>query len=757
MQSARPKARLLAGTAILTLLTLAAGAAHAESTKTSNTSDGDAVELSPIVVETGSGGGAGSGSNSPAVAAKAGTALVTSTSQQELTKQMIDSWQSFGQRAEPGVNFSSSSNSINVRGLAQNNVVTTIDGIRIPWLGSGDVREATGGLSTFDFNALSSIDVVRGADSSILGSGAMGGLVALTTLSADDIIASGRNWGFLTKNVYASSNDSFTTSNAIAGRFGDTSILVQGSYATGHETETNGDVGGYGTTRTEANPSDFDQNSLLAKLTMKADGGHEFILTGETFTYDSSTDAMTQQSLTGNYRPGYYTTGEDSERQRLSLTYNYTAPSDGSVFDKAQAILYWQNIEQANSVDAWRFVSIKGPYVRNNTNEIQEYGLNGFGEKTHELFGYSNHFTIGGEVYLTATSQFAGGYDMCPANSRVAPCSMLHTDQADSPDADGTTVGVYARDEIALGKGLFLTPGLRYDWFEQVPQETDGFGSNNPAYIGLPPTASGSKFSPSLLGTYRATEDLSFYAQWAQAFTAPTPGQLYLTYGGPGAYLSLGNPDLDPQEGTGYEIGTKYSGDNWTGGISLFTNFYQNFIDEQQLTAKQAAERGYDLANYPYGITEYVNLQSVNIYGVEARGSWSFAKNWRTWGSLAWMVGQDLANHTYLDSVPPLKAVVGVGYADVEWGSNVLVTAAAQNAQTSANFQAPAYAVVDWTLWWTPARLPGFRIQGGVFNLFDETYWNNLDIPTSITASSPNLDYYSQPGRNYQVNLTYQF
>ncbi len=35
--------------------------------------------------------------------------------------------------------------------------------------------------------------------------------------------------------------------------------------------------------------------------------------------------------------------------------------------------------------------------------------------------------------------------------------------------------------------------------------------------------AIGAYVSPSLLGTWKATDKLSFYAQWAQAFTAPTP------------------------------------------------------------------------------------------------------------------------------------------------------------------------------------------------------------------------------------------
>lgn len=752
MRMARLNARLLAGSAFLTFLTASAGIASAQQAASE-----ESVTLDAVVVQGGSGTGSGTGDASPAVTSKEGTALVTTTTQQELTDRMIESWQGFGQRAEPSVNFSSQNNSINVRGLGENNVLTTIDGIRLPWLGSADPRGVTGGLSTFDFNALTAIDIVRGADSSVVGSGAMGGLVALTTLSADDVITEGKKWGFITKNIYTSANNAFTTSNAVAGKINDTSVLVQGSYVTGHQTETNGDTGGYGTSRTEANPEDFENYSILGKLTHSIDNVHTFTLTGETFQANSSTDAMASQTLTGNYRPGNYTTGEDGSRQRVSLTYDYDAAAAGGFADRAQAILYWQNLEQTDSTNAWRSTSVIGPYIRENTNQIQEYGLTGFAEKALALGGYENRITWGGEFYMTDTSQYSAGLDNCPPNATTSPCSMLHTNQADMPDAEGTTFGIYVRDEVAVGNNVFLTPGLRYDWYQQVPQATAGYGNGNEAYIGLPETSSGSKFSPSLLGTWKATEKLSFYAQWAQAFTAPTPSQLYLTYGGPGAYLSIGNPDLEAQEGTGYEIGTKFGDDQLGGSLAAFTNFYKNFIDSESLTAAQAAARGYDLNEYPFGITEYVNLESVNIYGIEARGSWKFAPNWRTWGSLAWMVGQDLANNTYLDSVPPLKGVIGVGYADVEWGTDLLLTAAAVHAQTSTTFQAPAYAVVDWTAWWTPAKLPGLRVQAGVFNLFDETYFNYLDVPTSVTASSSNLDFYSEPGRNYQMNLTYQF
>ena len=53
-------------------------------------------------------------------------------------------------------------------------MLTTLDGIRVPWL--TDPRDsARGGVNSFNFDSISAIDVTKGTDSSRYGSGALGG------------------------------------------------------------------------------------------------------------------------------------------------------------------------------------------------------------------------------------------------------------------------------------------------------------------------------------------------------------------------------------------------------------------------------------------------------------------------------------------------------------------------------------------------------------------------------------------------------
>ena len=104
--------------------------------------------------------------------------------------------------------------------------LTTIDGIRMPWLNDA-VREVNGGLDSIDFQSLSSIDVVRGANSSQLGSGALGGALQLRTLSPDDLLGNDDNFAGLVKSDYDSADRSWGLNAALAGRINDTAWLLQ--------------------------------------------------------------------------------------------------------------------------------------------------------------------------------------------------------------------------------------------------------------------------------------------------------------------------------------------------------------------------------------------------------------------------------------------------------------------------------------------------------------------------------------------------
>ncbi|WNF47874.1 TonB-dependent hemoglobin/transferrin/lactoferrin family receptor [Pseudomonas sp. SG20056] len=711
----------------------------------------------------------------------------TSTDAETLDKRFIRSFDDLSRRSEPGVNYSRTSESINIRGLDRDRVLTTIDGIRVPWMtdgarSQGPTGGAQGGLDSIDFNGLSSVDIVRGANSSVVGSGALGGAVALYTLNPEDLLQGGKDFGSLVKTDYDSADHSWGLNGAIAGRFQDTSWLLQAGQRQGNELESGGDANTYDTSRTEANPADTEQQSLLVKLQQRFDGGHKVGFTGELFERENDIDSRTNQG--SNYLIGENGTSEHNKRQRLSVDYAFRAENHNSLIDSANAIAYWQKLRRRDDQNGIRTVTDaraafpdamfgpggnpykfpSGAFGRDNQIEKELLGVSGDVGKTFEIAGLPNSLTLGGEVYQITTEQVSEGYDNCPAvlNELMGPsaCGFLHTNQADMPKAEGTQWALYATNEIAFADGrVKLTPGLRYDHYKQDPKATSDFNNNvNPANPETMQSSSDHKLSGSLLATWQVTEQAMVYAQWAQGFKAPDATQLYMNYGAEGSYLRLGNTGLKPEESNGYEVGLELGNHKLGGSLSLFDNHYKNFIDDDvAMNAADLAAVGLSTADYPLGVTRTENRAKVQIYGAEATAHWEFVPHWKVWGSLAWAEGEDRETNQYLSSVAPLTSIVGLSYEQDRYGADLMLTAAAarDKVENDSDFAAPGYGVVDLTGYWKPAALDGVKLQAGLFNLLDKKYWNALNVPTSALVQPD--DYYSEAGRSLRVSASWQY
>ena len=69
----------------------------------------------------------------------------------------------------------------------------------------------------------------------------------------------------------------------------------------------------------------------------------------------------------------------------------------------------------------------------------------------------------------------------------------------------------------------------------------------------------------------------------------------------------------------------------------------------------------------------------------------------------------------------------------------------------SACFGAETSNILDVTAYWNVRDDVALRV--GLFNITDETYWNWSDV-RGLSETSPVLDAYSQPGRNFAISLT---
>jgi hemoglobin/transferrin/lactoferrin receptor protein len=687
---------------------------------------------------------------------------------QELDRQQVQSLSDLSNRVEAGITFNRTTNSLNIRGLDGARVLTTIDGIRQPFL--IDTRINRGAQNAFDFDSLSTLDLLRGGGGgATLGSGALGGALAVRTLDPEDLIRNGRNYGTLAKTGYDSTDRAWFGSAAAAARVGNTSVLLQGGFRDGHEIDTKGNLKTIGAGRTAPNPADFNQYNFLAKLYQQV-GDHRFGIQGEIFKRSDRVQTRTSTvSLTGNFRPGSYQTGEDVERNRVSLSYDYVVP--GSFFDEAHALAYWQRLKRDDLVRGYRFTSIVGPYLRDNQNEENAYGFNGHVIKNFQTGGLTHRMMLGTELRTSTLEQYSSGLDNCPARPATgsytgafATCNNLFTNQSDQPKVDGKLVGIYAQDEIGmLDNRLRLTPGVRFDWYEQSPQDTPAYTFSGSRPVGLPPSSSDTGWSPrvrleyDLLKNAPVVKDVTLFAQWAKTFRAPTADELYGRFGGPSTYLRSGNPNLRPEIGNGVDVGLRFGDKQLGGSITYFHSNYRNFIDTYQ---SQAPGVG---GLYPQGgITTFRNIPQAEIQGVEVNGQYAFAANWLVRGSFAYTRGRNQTDNVFLNSIPPMQGILAVAYGTESWGAEVSTKLTGKRddvaATTGSNqgFRAPGYAIFNASAWWRPMpQIADLELQVGVYNIFDRKYFDAVNVPTGVLAQARN--YYSEPGRTVKATLKYQF
>lgn len=672
------------------------------------------------------------------------TILTDRKTANDIAEKQIDDVHDVG-RLDPSIGYNADSDSFTIRGLDRNRVLTTIDGIRLPWLYDGS-RNAKMGASLFDFSSLSTLDIIHGADSSLYGSGAFGGVVALRTLDPEDLLTVDKNWGSLTKGSYDSADRSWHVNEAFAVRAKQTYALFQGGYTRGKERENNAIGGGYGVKRMEPNPATFDQDNLLFKLYQHIDGSQRIGFTAERFNLSKDIDTL--NASTSTYRPGTNVEDDEKRRERLSMSYDYNG---GGFVDEAHAIAYWQRQRTDEKTEAIRLSIPKGYYMRDNLIRNTDYGINAAALKKIEAGSLTHTLRVAMDASSSKFQQFAGGQDNCPPPPFKGPfitCKFMHTNQSDSPDTNSTIFGLSVEDEIGfLQNRLRLTPGLRYDWYDHRPQDTYTY-EHAAGFTGYPANNSDSHLSPKLRMEWDAIDKLTLYAQWAQAFRAPSVTELYLNYTNPGFYYIKGNPDLEPETSNGYDIGAHIGDENLGGSVSLFSNYYKNFIDQIDLGASRefVIQRGL-----------HINRARVRISGVEAKAYWVLSNGWHTNAALAYAEGKDTDNDEHLNSIPALKGVIGVGYARELWGSDVSLTAAAKRNKVEENSdfaKTPGYTLIDLTGWWEPLGKKGPKLQAGIFNLFDKRYWNAVDLPSSPTTPK---DYYSQPGRTFKISLTQKF
>ena len=269
-------------------------------------------------------------------------------------------------------------------------------------------------------------------------------------------------------------------------------------------------------------------------------------------------------------------------------------------------------------------------------------------------------------------------------------------------DAAARTVAVFAEDRLALfSDRLVATAGVRWD-------DHSAFGG---------------AVSPRVTLAWRALPSLKLRAAAGSAFRAPSLGELYYPYSG--------NPNLQPERSTGWEVGAEQT--LAEGVVGEVTGFWNDIRDLIQ----------YDAQTFSNGNIGHARTRGVEVAVRTAVGERAFLR-----ASYTYLDAQDLDAGAALIRRPRHRAslTAGSGFgAGGSWSATGLFVGARPD-RDAADFttvvESPSYLRVDAAVTLPPLVLtlsPWVRVT----NVFDRSYAEVNGFPA--------------PGRRFLAGLEASF
>lgn len=648
----------------------------------------------------------------------------------------------------PNVDVRGGSRSIaqkpNIRGLSDNRVVQVIDGVR------QNFDLAHRGSYFLPMSLIQEIEVIKGPSSSLWGSGALGGVVAMRTPNALDLLKNNDKFGVKIRQGYQTANNLSERDASVFAANDKFDVLISAFYNNadnlriGKGNKLNntaykqfGGLAKFGWQINDANRVELSHRETRFKQTAPSNNEVENELTNEQITdqikkFHGSKDDLpptTQPSPSETLkfysgvktRLGSVSYLTDQQIPDQSTVFNYYLTPDNPYLNTHIALYNNKTIEKeqrkVSGVKDQTKLTTRGINLRNSS------------ELSHISFVY-------GVDYMRDKIRTERGMNDKDAKFRAEPYN-----------ANSNTTGVYLIAHIPLfGEKLLVSPSVRYDHYD-TSSKTVKYKDNH--------------LSPATKLTWIVTNWLDFTAKYNEAFRAPSMQERFVSGAHFGASIIGGreeinkfiaNPNLRPETAKNKEITANLhfdslfkQGDKFKIEATYFRNDVKDFINLKIFNDAKTNTNG---ALLPKN-SQYQNITNARLSGIELQAQYQTERLtlFTNYGSTK---GKDKDSGEALSNIAASKIGVGVNYALVKdkftVGATVTHYAAQRRVPKDHGVTYPSYILTDLRATYAPLKgeWKNLRLDFALENLFDRKY-------------QPAFSLMEGTGRNAKISAVYSF
>lgn len=332
-----------------------------------------------------------------------------------------------------------------------------------------------------------------------------------------------------------------------------------------------------------------------------------------------------------------------------------------------------------------------------------------------------------------------------PAGEQVNEIDRPYTQI--QPDSYSNSLGVFAIEELHLGDRVDLLFAARFDNVStRIEREPFDIPSIASIYNDENTSDNDIAVTGSVGLKYRATDALSVTANVANSFRGTDLFSKY-HFTAVGEGFLVPNPNLDPERGVFYELGTKYQ----TDGLSVEANFFQNYLNNLFVQA--------DITFNDAPSVQFQNIGEAVLTGFEWDARAKIGTLSSVFFSGALIKGTNEITDNPLPSIPATQMWTGVHYRDKNnrfFVQPELLLVLDQNDPAPNEIESPGYAIFNikagLNLHNLSDNIPHTRLVFSITNVGNELYRSH------VSRGAPgNQNVFMEPGRSFNVGFVTRF